>query len=75
MEDEPNLVNGRRHSYAANTRAQHADHVHIEAQARRRAFWVEDDLWLTAVAVAKARGESLSEVLREALRRYVKGAR
>jgi len=37
-----------------------------------RAFRVPDDLWLTAVAVAKERGESLSEVLREALRRYVR---
>lgn len=38
---------------------------------RPRAFRVSDDLWLNAIAVAKARGESLSEVLREALRRYV----
>jgi hypothetical protein len=37
----------------------------------RRTIRVSDDLWLTAVAVAEARGESLSEVLREALRRYV----
>jgi metal-responsive CopG/Arc/MetJ family transcriptional regulator len=33
---------------------------------------VSDELWLSAVALAKERGESLSEVIREALRRYVK---
>jgi len=32
-------------------------------------------LWLTAVAVAKERGDSLAEVLREALRRYVRSKR
>lgn len=39
---------------------------------RPRAFRVSDELWLAAVALAKERGESLSEVIREALRRYVK---
>lgn len=32
---------------------------------------VEADLWERAKAVAEARGESLSDVLRAALRRYV----
>jgi hypothetical protein len=33
---------------------------------------VSDGLWLAAVAVAKARGDSISEVLRDALRRYIR---
>ena len=33
---------------------------------------VADDLWLRAKAVADKRGESLSDVLRAALERYVK---
>lgn len=40
--------------------------------AKRRAFWVSDDLWFAASAKAKERGESLAEVLREALRLYVR---
>lgn len=35
-------------------------------------FRVEDDLWNEAVRVATERGESLSDVLRKALTRYVK---
>jgi predicted transcriptional regulator len=33
---------------------------------------VEDGLWRAAKAIAAERGESLSNVMREALRRYVK---
>lgn len=33
---------------------------------------VPDEVWLRAKAVAAARGESLSDVLRAALERYVK---
>jgi hypothetical protein len=39
---------------------------------QRRSFVVSDGLWLEAIAIAKRRGESLSEVLRDALRRYVR---
>ncbi len=39
---------------------------------RRRAFQTPDDLWDRALAVARARGETLSGVLRRALERYVK---
>ena len=44
----------------------------MASNARRRAFWISDELWLTASAVAKQRGESLAEVLRESLRRYIR---
>ena len=37
-----------------------------------RAFRIEDELWLEAVRIAGARGESVSEILRDALKRYVK---
>ena len=37
-----------------------------------RAVRVPDDLWRRALAVAKARDESLSQVIRAALERYVK---
>jgi predicted HicB family RNase H-like nuclease len=37
-----------------------------------RNFRIGDDLWNRAVAVAYSRGESLSEVVRKALERYVK---
>ena len=37
-----------------------------------RTIRVEDELWDAAVAVAKERGESVSEILRAALKRYVK---
>lgn len=36
-----------------------------------RAVRVEDDLWRAAQAKADERGEILSEVIREALKRYV----
>lgn len=38
----------------------------------QRAIRVPDDLWATAKAIAKARGETLSEVVREALVAYVR---
>lgn len=37
-----------------------------------RTIRVEDELWEAAVALAKERGESVSEILRAALKRYVK---
>lgn len=37
-----------------------------------RALRVEDELWEAAKAVAAERGESLSDVMRAALERYVK---
>ena len=36
-----------------------------------RSVKVEDELWAAALAKADERGEVLSEVIREALRRYV----
>jgi predicted transcriptional regulator len=39
---------------------------------RRRAFQVHDDLWDRALAIAHRRGETLSQVIRAALVRYVK---
>ena len=36
-----------------------------------RSVKVEDELWTAALAKADERGEVLSEVIREALRRYV----
>jgi hypothetical protein len=39
---------------------------------RLRSFRVSDGVWLQAVEIAKQRGESLSEVLRDALRRYIR---
>jgi hypothetical protein len=39
---------------------------------QRRSFVVSDGLWLAAIEIAKQRGESLSEVLRDALRRYIR---
>lgn len=38
---------------------------------KARAVRVEDDLWRAAQAKADERGEILSEVIREALKRYV----
>lgn len=38
---------------------------------RLRNVRVDDDLWLPAKAIAAARGESLSEVIRDALAEYV----
>lgn len=37
-----------------------------------RAVRVEDELWNAAKAIAAKRGDSLSDVMRDALRRYVK---
>ena len=37
----------------------------------RHAVRVPDELWQTAVEIAKHRGETLTEVVREALERYV----
>ena len=39
-----------------------------------RSVKVEDDLWTAALAKADERGEILSEVIREALKRYVRRA-
>lgn len=38
----------------------------------QRAIRVPDELWKSALAIAKERGESLSEVIRDALAEYVK---
>lgn len=38
---------------------------------KARAVRVEDDLWNAAMRKAEERGELLSEVIREALKRYV----
>ena len=40
-----------------------------------RTVRVPDDLWIAAQEAAKSRGESVSNVLRDALARYVKRAR
>jgi predicted transcriptional regulator len=37
-----------------------------------RAVRVEDELWEAAKAIAAERGDSLSDIMRDALRRYVK---
>lgn len=37
-----------------------------------RSFRVSDGLWLSALAIARSRDESLSDVIRSALERYVK---
>lgn len=42
---------------------------------RARSVKVEDDLWRAALAKADERGEVLSEVIREALKQYVRRAR
>jgi len=39
---------------------------------RLRSFRVSDGVWLAAVEIAKRRDDSLSEVLRDALRRYIR---
>jgi predicted transcriptional regulator len=41
-------------------------------KTRHRTIRVPDDLWQHAQAIAKARGETLSDIIRDALRRYVK---
>ena len=38
---------------------------------KARAVRVEDELWAAALAKAEERGDVLSEVIREALKRYV----
>lgn len=38
----------------------------------RKSFRVSDDLWAAALVEADANGESVSDVLRRALERYVK---
>ncbi len=38
---------------------------------KARAVRVEDELWEAGLAAAEQRGEILSEVIREALKRYV----
>jgi hypothetical protein len=37
-----------------------------------RAVRVEDELWDAAMVIATERGETLSDIMRDALRRYVK---
>lgn len=44
----------------------------MTGQTPRRTVRVEDDLWALAQARAEERGESLSDVIRTALERYVK---
>lgn len=41
-------------------------------KAPMRSLRVPDELWKAALAKAEERGESLSEVIRKALERYVK---
>jgi predicted DNA-binding protein len=38
---------------------------------RHHAIRIPDDLWQAALAKAERRGETVAEVIREALRRYV----
>ena len=45
----------------------------LRSARRARSVKVEDALWEAAKARADERGEVLSEVIREALKRYVKG--
>lgn len=42
---------------------------------KARAVRVEDDLWQAAQRKAEERGHVLSEVIREALKRYVRSAK
>ena len=42
------------------------------AARKNRTVKVEDDLWDAAMRKAEERGDVLSEVIREALKRYVK---
>jgi hypothetical protein len=37
----------------------------------RRAVRVDDELWTAALAIAKQRGENLSDIIRAALRAYI----
>lgn len=43
-----------------------------ETHTRLRNFRIDDDLYLPAKAKAEERGETLTEVVRDALERYVK---
>lgn len=43
----------------------------IDKRDKPRAFRIPDDEWQAALTVAKSRGESLSQVIRDALKRYV----
>lgn len=48
---------------------------HIGVGGKARSVRVPDDLWEEAQAIAEARGEPLSEVIRQALEEYVKRAK
>ena len=48
------------------------ERVPNQPKTPQRAVRVPDDLWRAARAVAKSRGEALSDVIRDALREYVK---
>lgn len=48
------------------------DRVPNQPKTPQRAIRVPDDLWQRARAIAKDRGETISEVLRDALVEYVK---
>ena len=43
----------------------------MSAGTPRRGVRVEDALWLPALAIAKQRGENLSDIIRAALRAYI----
>lgn len=42
-----------------------------ERAERTRSFRIPDDEWAEALAVARSRGETLTSVIRDALKRYV----
>ena len=48
------------------------EQVPNQPKTPQRAIRVPDDLWRAAQAVAKERGETLSDVIREALGEYVR---
>lgn len=48
------------------------EQVPNQPKTPQRAIRVPDDLWRAAQAVAKERGETLSDVIREALAEYVR---
>ena len=52
--------------------AHQTQNVPNQPKTPTRALRVPDDLWLAAKAVAKERGETLSDVLRDALVEYVR---
>ena len=45
---------------------------HFGWGGRTRTVRVPDELWNAAMAIAQARGETLSDIIRDALERYVK---